>query len=476
MGVPVRSTNILAGAGTLALGLTLAGIPASADRPMEGVMDDVFLWCTSSTEEAYVEFSAYYSPEGTWRDGWAQAIVPVGEEEYAEYWAYMGEGSYGDDAFDATYALADPEGTGVGTLAFEGSATPLGDPEEISDRSRDGNRWNEIEGWVQQLWVEVTVATADGGVLPAPVPASFTCMGAEQDLTFWSTNPATTVYHSRDVGGAWCEFEDALLMINISPYWTDALVALGIDWEVGEAEAVYSGPLTQDGDSLAGDLPQVYPEDVPEPGTAIVDLTIGDLIDRTVTRTKLRDYSAIVRSALYELTGSVTAAGFEALEVDCQIEMVDGSERYFSKAGSKPGGKPPVNDLPEAAKLLLDGRTAHVSTRGAAEEPEAPCTVSYQVGEDEWIEEEIPFGRTVWYTFPGTGGWVDLSTEGSDYDTVLGVYTIGEGGAFDQVACVDDTLAGLRAEVSLETESGVEYLVQAGGFGGSWGKLVLARE
>jgi hypothetical protein len=75
----------------------------------------------------------------------------------------------------------------------------------------------------------------------------------------------------------------------------------------------------------------------------------------------------------------------------------------------------------------------------------------------------------------GTGGPVTIDTAGSDFDTVLGVYT-GSPGSFTQVACVDDVFEpdfSLQARVTIETIAGVTYYVQAGGFGGDAGHLQL---
>lgn len=503
MGTKPRS--LLAAAGALALGLTLAAIPASAGRATSETLDDISIWCTSdsaiegadATTKVHVEFSAYYAPDGTWRDGWSQVLLqesPAGEEqtvEVTEYWGYMGEGSFGDGAFDASFMMWDVgvegESDPVGTLAYTGTAVPLGDPDEIDDRTRDGNRWSTMEGWVQQLEVAVTTIAADGDALEIADDASFSCMGAEQHLTFFSTNPATTVYHSSSLGGAYCELgEDGILMLDLSEWGGFGVVAFGIDWETETAEAIFAGDIWQDGDTIGGMLPQVYPEPDPEtepdpeaepvePAYANLDLTIGAVMDHGVLRMKTGDYSVLERYTVNELTGTITTDEYGELPVSCEIRVSDVIERYFSKAGPKPGGQPPANDLPEDARLLADGATARVNTRGAAEEAEVPCMVSYQVGEDEFVEEPLPFGRTVWYEFAGTGGPVELSTAGSDFDTVLGVYTVGEAG-YEQVVCVDDSEAGLQASTSVDTVEGVQYLVQAGGFGWDYGKLVVARD
>jgi hypothetical protein len=99
-------------------------------------------------------------------------------------------------------------------------------------------------------------------------------------------------------------------------------------------------------------------------------------------------------------------------------------------------------------------------------DPEAACSFVF---EDEEFEEifELPIGKTVWYTVEGTGEPITVSTAGSHFDTILGVYT-SNGDSLEQVACVDDVFDGgfsLQAEVTFESELGETYFLQAGGFG-----------
>ena len=60
---------------------------------------------------------------------------------------------------------------------------------------------------------------------------------------------------------------------------------------------------------------------------------------------------------------------------------------------------------------------------------------------------------TVWYRFtPSQSGPVALSTEGSDYDTTLAVFT-GSPGALNEVACNDDRI-GLAAALIFSGDAG----------------------
>ncbi len=86
------------------------------------------------------------------------------------------------------------------------------------------------------------------------------------------------------------------------------------------------------------------------------------------------------------------------------------------------------------------------------------------------------FGKGVWYSFtPSANGAVRISTCGSDFDTVLAVYS-GSCGALTAVACNDEdgpACAGSQASLSFAGTAGVTYWILAGGSGGIGGILKL---
>lgn len=134
--------------------------------------------------------------------------------------------------------------------------------------------------------------------------------------------------------------------------------------------------------------------------------------------------------------------------------------------GPKTSGPPPSNDVPEDARPLQIGEQAAQQTKAATVEPEVACSL---ILEEEEFEEifELPIGNTVWYTVEGTGGPMTVSTAGSHFDTILGVYT-SNGEEFEQVDCVDNVFVrgfNLQAEVTFDSEPEETYFIQAGGFG-----------
>jgi hypothetical protein len=81
------------------------------------------------------------------------------------------------------------------------------------------------------------------------------------------------------------------------------------------------------------------------------------------------------------------------------------------------------------------------------------CGNSYSVG----------VARTAWYSIQGTGGQMTITTEGSDFDTALFVYSGSPAGAL--VTCNDDgPNIDFASSASFNSSPGVGYAIQAGTF------------
>jgi hypothetical protein len=82
-------------------------------------------------------------------------------------------------------------------------------------------------------------------------------------------------------------------------------------------------------------------------------------------------------------------------------------------------------------------------------------------------------GRSVWWTWtaPATG-WVAFDTDGSDFDTLLGVYTGSAVNALTYIAWNDDAL-GTRSRVVFAAVSGVAYRIVVDGYLGAQGNIRL---
>ncbi|HVL89634.1 MAG TPA: hypothetical protein VM841_05290 [Actinomycetota bacterium] len=123
----------------------------------------------------------------------------------------------------------------------------------------------------------------------------------------------------------------------------------------------------------------------------------------------------------------------------------------------------PANDnFADAQPVALNSSTS-TSTLGATRE----------LGEPGHCNS----ASTVWYRFePQDSSSVRIDTAGSNYDTTLAVYTgTASPPAWDLelVDCNDDTSEDLTSAVGFQAEAGQTYYIQAGGFDGAQGSLVL---
>ena len=82
-----------------------------------------------------------------------------------------------------------------------------------------------------------------------------------------------------------------------------------------------------------------------------------------------------------------------------------------------------------------------------------------------------PIGKTVWYEFtPATDLVLRADTLGSDYDTMLGVWTGGDLASLAPVGCSDDVISP-QSILVFAAEAGVSYKFQVGGYKGAGGSL-----
>src|SRR5215471_17465550 len=126
--------------------------------------------------------------------------------------------------------------------------------------------------------------------------------------------------------------------------------------------------------------------------------------------------------------------------------------------GSSGGGpSPPANDACSTPKIIAPPFSETLDTRAATTGVDDPVNCSGGKG-----------NNSVWYSItPNSGGEIGVDTSGSDYDTVVSVYT-GACGALTQVACNDDfgNTLGNRSLLTFHSFAGQTYLIEVAGKNG----------
>ena len=128
----------------------------------------------------------------------------------------------------------------------------------------------------------------------------------------------------------------------------------------------------------------------------------------------------------------------------------------------------PPNDNFANSQLLTGGAPIVVTgtTAGATKEPGEPNIVPNDRG-----------GRSIWYTFtpPASGDYI-ITTRGSDFDTLLGVFVGSTVGALTPVVSNDDDAmgGGVTSALTLTAQRGTTYRIVVDGAGGEAGNVVLS--
>ena len=116
-----------------------------------------------------------------------------------------------------------------------------------------------------------------------------------------------------------------------------------------------------------------------------------------------------------------------------------------------------VGSLPYTVNNL---NTANATTQG--NDPSHPC------GSIATPKQS----RSVWYQFtPGSSARYNFNTNGSNYDTVLSLWT-GSFGSLSNVACDDDGGTGLQSSMDVNLNGGTPYYIEVLRFGDNSGGLM----
>ena len=472
----------LASIGGMALATSLLVAPVAAAPSQRFSDTQSVLACEGITDEAGTVFAFAVESEnfGSFADlaFWATPSSP--ETSEPTWISVNGSADFAGTTVSASFDLVEfepqpnpedpPFGDPVGTATLEATITPVGAPHRYSFDEGFGNRQFRRQGVVQDFSVE--------GALELPTGITFdlsSCTAAHDTFTEFRNAPASSVFHATQlVMDRHWEVDGAFISLFAFAEEFGTFSNVFVSGPDLELFGLPTSPATLTTETFAAsfDLMDELDETATEPvgsAEASATLTPGGRVNEHFA---FGNSKVHFTGTAYGVAGNLSLTTPDAtyqLAMDSEsCSAADQRVTQLNSARQGPKGKPLPNDAPEGALPIAIGDEVSVKTLGTALEPEAPC-----IGELGGEEVEFPIGKTAWWTFEGTGGDVTVDTAGSDFDTIVGVYT-DDGGGLAPIGCVDDVDESLQARITIATEAGVTYFVQAGGFGGQSGTLVLS--
>ena len=360
-------------------------------------------------------------------------------------------------SFEATIPLTDSEGTPVGEAVLTAELTATGGSDTF-DEPGFGNHQSRTT--ITSFYYDGTGSlTYAGGTIDFEQ-----CFGDVTDTDAFFTNPRSFVNRTAGLD-IFCSWETDEVYAEFSAF-TSA------DGSDGGAYL-----FTLDTEYFTSEPPDVVMDATGIEATiALIDEATGDQESAEVeatfvpigtpTRSVLRGTNFRIKAIelAYEPTGTIEFSTGHTFDIDsesCVVIEYDRRSVSTQPRGPKPLGRVAVNDTPDGAISLRPGQRLNTNNRGTTLEPEAPILTCPEGEFDD-------FGRTLWYAIEGTGRSITIDTAGSRVDTLIGVYVM-EDEDLVEVACIDDVFrdpvgASYQAALTIETEPGVTYLVQVGGF------------
>ena len=150
--------------------------------------------------------------------------------------------------------------------------------------------------------------------------------------------------------------------------------------------------------------------------------------------------------------------------VDCTGQVSESNEaNNYVSCPITITGLTPVNDnFSGRTAVSANGGTMTGTNVGATKEPGEPNPVNNSGG------------KSVWWTWtPTASGSAQIDTIGSNFDTILGVYTGSSVSSLTQVAADDDSGGNLTSKVTFTAVAGTTYQIAVDGFNGASGNITL---
>jgi hypothetical protein len=159
-------------------------------------------------------------------------------------------------------------------------------------------------------------------------------------------------------------------------------------------------------------------------------------------------------------TNSISPVGL--LAISDTVGVGSSSRFYRAVPASDDGGGVSNNEFVDRVRVPSVGATLRGSNATADREPGEPFHGDGDSGKSVWWTWQAPQTRVV-----------TISTVGSDFDTLMAVYTGDSLTSLRRVASNDDFGLGITSQVSFLAKAGTEYQIAVDGFGGAFGSIVL---
>jgi hypothetical protein len=191
----------------------------------------------------------------------------------------------------------------------------------------------------------------------------------------------------------------------------------------------------------------------------VLAVYIGSAVASLASVASNDDESSTIRTSLLRFSA---AAGASYQIAVASYGLAAGSIQ-LSVAGASGGPTAPANDqFARRSTLPVTGGTVEGSNVGASRE----------LGEPDHARNAA--ARSVWWSWtPSRSGIANLTTNGSSFDTVLGVYLGPSVTALTEVASNDDHGSATTSSASFRVTAGSTYVIAVDGFNGASGTVRL---
>ncbi len=166
-------------------------------------------------------------------------------------------------------------------------------------------------------------------------------------------------------------------------------------------------------------------------------------------------------------SGGTPVCSWTSGPLQCQSSSLSGGTYTFKVSASSAAGTSPYSSLSNSVVVTTSGNNDFFSSARVLSGTSGTISDSNTSATRE-VGEPITSGSTSstkWYSYvPSSSGYLTINTNGSSFDTVLGVFTGSSVSSLTTQTSDDDSGDGSSSLVSLSVSSGVSYFFQVGSY------------